>query len=237
MRTTLLKALVGAGFGSRRKAADAVIRGAATVNGAVVDDLNRIVDTERDSVAVDGRRVELKPPQPLYLMLNKPAGVICTASDERGRRTVVDILPERYRNRGLHPVGRLDRDTTGLLLLTSDGDFTQQLTHPRYEREKEYLVCIEGRLSPDDVRWLERGIGLDDGMTYPAAVREVGGEPFTYSVTIHEGRKRQVRRTFAALGHRVRGLERVRIGGLRIGNLPPGEVRELTSGEVRSLLT
>ena len=237
MRTTLLKALVGAGFGPRRKAADAVMRGAVTVNGRTVDDLRHRVDIESDIVTVEGHRVALKPPSPLYLMLNKPAGVICTASDERGRKTVIDILPEKYRRRGLHPVGRLDRDTTGLLLLTSDGEFTQGLTHPRYEKEKEYLVRIGSSLSPEDVRSLERGIQLADGITHPASIREVAGEPFTYSVAIHEGRKRQVRRMFAALGYRVRRLERVRIGGLWLGGLPPGEARELTPDEVCSLLT
>ena len=237
MRTTLLKLLVGAGFGPRRKAADAVMRGSVTVNGAVVTDLRHRVDTDSDRVAINGVRVELKLTQPLYLMLNKPAGVICTAADERGRKTVIDILPEKYRGRVLHPVGRLDKDTAGLLLLTSDGGFTQRLTHPRYEREKEYLVRIEGQLSPGDVHSLEHGIGLEDGVTHPAAVCQVGGQPSTYSVTIHEGRKRQVRRMFAALGYRVCRLERVRIGGLRLGKLPPGEVRELTPDEVHSLLT
>jgi 23S rRNA pseudouridine2605 synthase len=133
-------------------------------------------------------------------------------------------------------VGRLDMDTTGLLLLTNDGEFTHRITHPRYEQEKEYLVCIDSRLSPDEVRALEHEVEWGDGVTHRAVVREAGGAPpFSYSVTIHEGRKRQVRRMLAALGHRVVSLHRTRIGDLHLGALAEGEVRELSRDEVRQL--
>jgi len=235
--TSVLKALMGAGVGSRRRVADAIMRGAVTVNGRVVEDLSFSVDVERDKVTLGGRAVELRPLRKVYLMLNKPRGVLCTARDERGRRTVLDILPQQYRHLGIHPVGRLDKDTTGLLLLTNDGEFTYRVTHPRFEHEREYLVQIDGKLSAQDMRRLERGIELEDGVAHPAIVHELkANPPYSYRVIIHEGWKRQVRRMFAALGHRVLALKRVRVGGLGLGGLGEGGVRELDAEEVNQLL-
>jgi len=231
--TSLLKALMGAGAGSRRRVAEAIMRGAVTVNGCIVEDLSFSVDVERDKVTLGGRAVELRPLRKVYLMLNKPRGVLCTARDERGRRMVLDILPQKYRHLGIHPVGRLDKDTTGLLLLTNDGEFTYRVTHPRFEHEREYMVHIDGKLSAQEMRRLERGIELEDGVAHLATVAEIrANPPFNYSVIIHEGRKRQVRRMFAALGHRVLALKRVRVGGLGLGGLGEGEVRELGVEEV-----
>jgi 23S rRNA pseudouridine2605 synthase len=235
--TSLLKALMGAGAGSRRRVAEAIMRGVVMVNGRIVEDLNFQVDVARDRVTLDGRGVELRPAKKVYLMLNKPRGVLCTARDERGRKTVLDILPQKYRDLGLHPVGRLDKDTTGLLLLTNDGDFTFRVAHPRFEHEREYFVRIDGKLSAHDVRRLEWGIEMEDGEAHPAVVRELQANPqYGYSVVIREGRKRQVRRTFAALGHRVLELKRVRIGGLGLGELGEGEVGEMGAEEVNQLL-
>jgi 23S rRNA pseudouridine2605 synthase len=235
--TTLLKALTQAGLGSRRAMADAVIRGRVVVNGETVESLKHPVDTDSDKVTLDGRAVELSPQKLIYIMLNKPAGVVTSVGDRRERQTVIDILPERYRNVRLHPVGRLDQDTTGLLLLTNDGGFTQRVTHPRFEQEKEYQVRIDSRLSSEEIRSLEQGVELEDGVTHRAVVREVeGAPPFSYGVTIHEGRKRQVRRMFAALGHRVVSLRRTRIGSLQLGALAEGEVRELGVEELGKLL-
>jgi 23S rRNA pseudouridine2605 synthase len=235
--TTLLKALARAGLGSRRAMADAIMRGRVAVNGVKVESLKHPVDVASDRVTLDGRAVGLSPGKFIYIMLNKPAGVVSSVSDSRGRQTVVDILPDRYRDISLHPVGRLDMDTTGLLLLTNDGDFTHRLTHPRFEQEKEYLVRVESPLSAEEICALERGVQLGDGVTHRAVVRELeDAPPFSYSVTIHEGRKRQVRRMFAALGHRVVSLRRTRIAGLRLGVLAEGEVRELGTGEVRELI-
>jgi 23S rRNA pseudouridine2605 synthase len=235
--TTLLKALTQAGLGSRRAMADAVIRGRVVVNGETVESLKHPVDTDSDRVTLDGREVELSPEKLIYIMLNKPAGVVSSVSDRRGRQTVVDILPPKYRNVRLHLVGRLDIDTSGLLLLTNDGSFTHRVTHPRFEQEKEYQVRIDSRLSPEEIRSLEQGVELEDGVTHRAVVREVeGAPPFSYGVTIHEGRKRQVRRMFAALGHRVVSLRRTRIGSLQLGALAEGEVRELGVEELGKLL-
>jgi 23S rRNA pseudouridine2605 synthase len=233
---SLLKALTEAGAGSRRRAADAIMRGLVRVNGSVVSDLRYAVDAEKDRITVDGRVVDIKSQKHVYLMLNKPADVLSTVSDERGRRTVIDILPEKYRNIGLHPVGRLDKDSTGLLLLTNDGDFTYRLTHPKFEKEKEYLLQIGAILKPHEISALQKGVELEDGMTHGAVVRLIQlSKPFNYSITLHEGRKRQVRRMFASLGHRVVALSRVREGSVVLGDLEEGHVRELSAAEVGRL--
>ena len=236
MPRTLLKALVEAGAGSRRRVADAIMHGLVRVNGVVVSGLRYAVDAAKDRVEVDGRVVGIKPQKHVYLMLNKPAGVLSTVRDERGRRTVIDILPEKYRDIGLHPAGRLDKDSTGLLLMTNDGEFTYRLTHPKFEKEKEYLLQIGGVLKSHEIIALEKGVELEEGMTHGAAVKSIkSSPPFNYSITLHEGRKRQVRRMFAALGYRVVALKRVREGSLVLGDLVEGKVRELTAVEVGRL--
>jgi 23S rRNA pseudouridine2605 synthase len=232
----LLKALAEAGIGSRRWLADAIKQGRVKVNGEVAEDFRQPVNTETDRISISGQPVDLKPRQLVYLMLNKPKGVVSTTSDEGGRRTVLDILPEKYRHLRLYPVGRLDKDTTGLLLLTNDGEFTNRLTHPKFEHEKEYLVSIADKLKPEEKRKLEQGVELDDGPTHPAIVKEIESPPFNYSITIHEGRKRQVRRMFDSMGHPVLALKRVRLGSLKLGKLKGGELRELSAKEVKSLL-
>lgn len=232
--TTLLKLLTAAGIGSRRKVAEIIKRGGVAVNGAVAGDFRYEV-ARADRVTVDGKPVTPKTGKPVYLMLNKPKGIITTTSDEMGRATVLDITPEKYRHSGLYPVGRLDRDSTGLLILTNDGDLTYQITHPGFEQEKEYLVQVDGALSAEEKKRLEQGVKLDDGVTAPARVREVSFPPYGYSITIHEGKKRQVRRMFAALGYMVKELKKVRQGGLCLGSLKEGETRELDAGEVRIL--
>jgi len=235
--TPLLKTLAGAGIGSRRWLADAIREGRVEINGEVVEDFRCPVNVETDRVLIDGRLVDPKPRQAVYLMLNKPKGVLSTTSDEKGRKTVTDILPEKYRHLRLYPVGRLDRHSTGLLLLTNDGEFTYQLTHPKFEHEKEYRVRLGRRLQPSGRQKLEQGIKLEDGMTYPAVVRKVKGTlSFSYSITIHEGRKRQVHRMFESLGHDVLSLKRIRIGSLSLGVLKEGEARELSLKEAQALL-
>jgi 23S rRNA pseudouridine2605 synthase len=216
--------------------AEAIKQGAVEVNGRPVESFNHPVDVANDRVRVNGREVSLKATETICLVLNKPPGVVTTASDERGRQTVLDILPEKYRGLRLYPVGRLDKDTTGLILLTNDGSLTYRLTHPRFEIEKEYLVQIKDSLKPDEIRQLEHGIRLEDGPTRPARVRRLAsGQPYRYSITIHEGRKRQVRRMFERLGHPALTLKRVRLGGLDLGDLKEGEVRRLTVKDLRAL--
>ena len=232
----LLKTLTDNGIGSRRRMADIIKHGKVTVNGEVIENFNHAINPATDHILVDGKAVNLKPKETVCLMLNKPEGVISTTSDERGRRTVIDLLPDKYRRLRLYPAGRLDEDSTGLLLLTNDGDLTYRLTHPRFEHEKEYLVQIKGSLTAEDMKKLQSGIRLEDGMTHPARVKRVSLLPFNYSITIHEGRKRQVRRMFERLKHPVLTLKRIRIGNLILGDLKEGEIKKLNASEVNTLL-
>ncbi len=231
----IIKLLTSSGIGSRRQVAAAIKRGGIAVNGEIIQSFNEPVDPAKDVITIDGKLVSATAEPLLYLMLNKPKGIISSTGDTRGAKTVIDILPERYRHIRLYPVGRLDRDSTGLILLTNDGDLTFRLTHPRFEQEKEYVIRIEQDLKPHEKMQLEEGIHLDDGETSPARVKALKYPPFSYSITIHEGKKRQVRRMFAALGYRVLELKRIRFASLRLGALPEGEIRELTASEVQSL--
>ena len=232
----LLKALSEAGLGSRRRLADAIKWGRVTVNGQVAENFRHPIDTTSDRITLDGKPVDLKPAKLIYLMLHKPKDVVSTTSDKQGRRTVIDLLPAKYRRYKLYPVGRLDRDSTGLVILTNDGDLTYRLTHPKFEHEKEYLIVVKEKFSPEEKGKLESGIELEDGMTYPAKVKEVKStSPYHYSLTIHAGRKRQVRRMLERLGHAVISLKRVRMGKLTLGDLREGEVRELTKREINTL--
>jgi 23S rRNA pseudouridine2605 synthase len=232
---SLIKVLIEAGIGPRRRMAEAIKQGKVEVNGVVAESFNHPVDLSKDRVCLDGKPINLKPDKIICLMLHKPEGIVSTVSDEKGRRTVLDILPGKYQRHRLYPVGRLDIDTTGLLLLTNDGDLTYRLTHPRFEYEKEYLAHVRGSLSTEEKQQLRRGIQLEDGMTRPARVKEISLPPFNYSVTIHEGRKRQVRRMFERLRHTVLVLKRVRIGNLSLDDLKEGDVRQLSAKEITAL--
>jgi 23S rRNA pseudouridine2605 synthase len=232
----LLKLLTESGIGSRRKMADAIRNGRLKVNGTIAEDFRLPVNIRTGCIQLDDKPINLVAQKYVCLMLNKPKGVLSTTEDERGGRTVLDMLPEKYHRFRLYPVGRLDKDTTGLLLLTNDGALTNRLTHPRYEHEKEYLVQIPGKLTQAQKHKLEQGILLDEGLTSPAGIKEVALKPYNYSITIHEGKKRQIRRMFAHLGYQVLALKRARIGNLTLGELKEGQVRELTAREVARLL-
>ena len=218
--------LARAGVASRRKADDLIKAGRVRVNGEA-GRLNTFVGSH-DRVEVDGRRVAKQ--QLAYRLLYKPAGVVTTARDPQGRSTVVELVPSEPR---VVPVGRLDADTTGALLLTNDGELAHRLAHPRYGVEKTYLVDVEG--APDDaaLEQLRRGIELDDGPTAPARVRRLG--PSRLELTIHEGRNRQVRRMLEAVGHPVVRLHRTAYAGLTLEGLAPGAWRELEAAEVMRL--
>ena len=224
----LQKVLAQAGLGSRRACEVLIERGRVRVNGEVAG-LGRRVDPEVDAIEVDGAQIGVKPGLVHYL-LNKPAGVITTAADPQGRPTVVDLVPSEPR---VFPVGRLDGDSEGLLLLTNDGDLTHRLTHPSYGVDKEYLVDVEGVPSRGALARLRDGVELDDGPTAPAKVAQLGEH--LLRITIHEGRNRQVRRMCEAIGHPVVRLVRTRIGPLTDRSLKPGEWRELSQDEVRAL--
>jgi 23S rRNA pseudouridine2605 synthase len=224
----LQKVLARLGFGSRRVCEDLIADERVTVNGDIAA-LGRRVDVDQDRVEVDGAVVGVHPGLVHYL-LNKPTGVITTADDPQGRPTVVELVPDQPR---IFPVGRLDGDTEGLLILTNDGDLAHQLTHPSFGVEKEYLAHVDGVPSRAALRNLREGVELDDGRTAPARVTAV--EPGLLRITIHEGRNRQVRRMCDAVGHPVRRLIRTRIGPIVDPRLPPGSWRELSRDEVRSL--
>ncbi len=224
----LQKVLAQRGYGSRRVCEELIAEGRVSVNGEVAI-LGRRIDPTVDAVEVDGKHVGVRPGMVHYL-LNKPAGVVTTASDPHGRPTVVELVPDEPR---VFPVGRLDRDTEGLLLLTNDGELTNRLTHPRYGVEKEYLAEVEGIVSASGLRKLREGVELDDGMT--AAGRASQPTPGVLRITIHEGRNRQVRRMCEAIGHPVKRLVRVRIGPITDRSLPPGTWRALTSAELKAL--
>jgi 23S rRNA pseudouridine2605 synthase len=220
--------LAPAGSGARRVCEDLIADGRVTVNGEVAQ-LGRRVDPEHDHVAVDGVPVGVRPDLVHYL-LNKPAGVVTTASDPQGRPTVVQLVPDDPR---VFPVGRLDADTEGLLLLTNDGELAHRLTHPSFGVEKEYVAQVQGTPSRGALRRLREGVDLDDGRTAPAKVALV--EPNVLRLVIHEGRNRQVRRMCDAIGHPVERLVRTRIGPLRDPKLRPGTWRPLELAEVRAL--
>ena len=222
-------------MGSRRQLTAIIKRGGIAVNGRVVQSFNEPVDPAKDVITIDGEAVSIAAQPMVYLMLNKPRGVISSTSGRKGEKTVLDLLSQKYHHIRLHPVGRLDKDSTGLILLTNDGDLTLHLTHPRFEQEKEYLVRVEQDLAPGEIRALQQGVDLDDGKTSPAEVKALKQPPGSYSLTIHEGKKREIRRMFAALGYRVLELNRIRLGSLRLGTLPEGEIRELTPAEVQAL--
>jgi 23S rRNA pseudouridine2605 synthase len=227
----LQKVLAAAGVGSRRRCEDLIKAGRVTVDGHVAE-LGESVDDERQVLAVDGVAVSVEARE--YWLLNKPPGVVSTAHDPHGRRTVVDCVPAGSR---VFPVGRLDRDTTGLLLLTNDGELAHSLLHPRFGVEKEYRVLVEGTPSAEEVARLREGVHLEDGLTAPAIVEVVGHrrEGTELMMVIHEGRKRQVRRMLEISGHPVLRLHRRRIDGLSDEGLSPGAARQLTSAEVRRL--
>ncbi len=224
----LQKILARAGFGSRRKAEEIIAAGRVSVNGKVAE-LGARATPATDELAVDGVVIAVNP-ELVHYLLNKPAGVLSTVSDPQGRPTVVDLLP---RDRQIHPVGRLDLETEGLLLLTNDGSLTHRLTHPSHGVEKEYLAQVRGDPSRGAIRNLREGVELDDGMTAPARVSLKG--PSLIRIVIHEGRNRQVRRMCEAVGYPVERLVRTRIASLRDPQLEPGTWRELTLSELRSL--
>ena len=222
------KHLAHAGIASRRASEALVADGRVTIDGAVITDPARDV-TGEEAIAVDGELVRGPGTRVVYA-LHKPAGVVSTAADTHGRPTVVDLVPTGQR---LYPVGRLDADSTGLILLTNDGDLAYALTHPRFEVPRTYRARVNGRPSERALRALREGVVLDDGRTAPAQVRMVSAHEI--ELTIHEGRKHQVRRMCEAVGHRVIDLRRVAFGPLRIGDLTAGRHRRLTAAEVQRL--
>jgi len=234
MLIRLNKFLAQAGVASRRKADQMIEESRIKVNGKVVDRLGYKIDDEKDRVEVDGRQVK-KEKGLIYLMLNKPRGYLVTLKDSFQRPTIMELVPALKKR--VFPVGRLDNDSEGLLLLTNDGELASRLTHPSYEIRKTYLVKIQGSPEPSKLSRLERGIDLDGQKTAPAKIVLLArsASKSLLRVEIHEGKKREVRRMFEAIGHRVLELKRVGFASLRLGRLKRGEWRFLTRKEVDSL--
>ncbi len=231
----LQKILSQAGICSRREAETRILAGRVVVNGKVVTELGVKVDPDLDEILVDGKKITAQ--KHIYILLNKPVGVVTTLSDPQNRKTVADLLTGVTER--VYPVGRLDYLTQGLLLLTNDGDLANRLMHPRHHVNKTYLAAVSGEVSEDRLDILRTGISLSDGITAPALIRIRGMDDeqkhTMVEVTIHEGKNRQVRRMFEAIGYPVQRLERTKIAFLTLDNLPAGTYRHLTSDEVSRL--
>jgi pseudouridine synthase len=227
----LQKVLAAHGVASRRKAEELILAGRVQVDGKIVKELGVRVSAN-SQIEVDGKGLSDEPLT--YLLLHKPPGYVTTVHDPQGRPTVLELVRSPFR---LYPVGRLDYDSEGLLLLTNDGELANMLTHPRFGIEKTYRATVQGIPSAASIERLARGVRLEDGLTQPADVRLVAerGEHAVLELTIHEGRKRQVRRMCQAVGHKVIKLVRIRFGPLVLGALPPGATRSLFSQEKKSL--
>jgi 23S rRNA pseudouridine2605 synthase len=227
------RALARAGFGSRRGCEQLIVEGRVTVNGTVAT-LGDRLDPEADSLAVDGVTVNLDP-NVRYYALHKPPGVVTTMKDPQGRPDIRGFLPEEGPR--VFPVGRLDRDSEGLLLLTNDGELGNRLLHPKFAIEKEYLAEVDGVPTDRQLARIRRGVELDDGLAKPTSARLVAasGGRGAVRLTMTEGRKREVRRLLADVGLPVTRLVRLRVGPVKLGDLPPGAIRELSPEEIRAL--
>ena len=230
----LHKVLSRAGVASRRAAEKLIAEGHVSVDGKTVRELGTKVDAERADIRVDGRKIKLNV-EKFYVMLNKPRRVLSAVSDDRGRQTVIDLIDDV--DERIFPIGRLDYNTEGLLLLTNDGELTNGLLHPRFEIDKTYRAVIKGRVDEERLDRLRVGIKLEDGITAPALVQTLAiedGETLI-EITIHEGRNRQVRRMFSAIGYNIKRLRRVSFAGLKLGDLKVGAHRLLNKREVEAL--
>lgn len=232
----LQKIISKAGAASRREAERLILAGRVTLNGRVVSELGTQADANTDIIAIDGVEIAAERPK-LYFLLNKPQGVISAVKDDRGRKTVLDLLADVHEY--VYPVGRLDYDTEGLLLLTNDGELMNALLHPRYEIEKSYVAKAAGVLTNADLRALAKGILLEDGVTAPAKVKPLKAARdkswCTLELTIHEGRNRQVRRMLQAVGHEVQTLKRTVFAGLTLEGVTTGSYRTLKEQEIFAL--
>lgn len=227
----LQKIIARAGICSRRAAEEIISAGRVTVDGKIITELGAKADPLKNKIRVDGKLLHFDA-EKIYLLLNKPRGYVSTAHDERGRKTVLDLLGENFSER-VYPVGRLDLNSEGLLIITNDGELTNALIHPRYEIAKTYRAKVSGTLTEEKLDKLRAGIELEDGLTAPAEVYLLGEN--LVEITIHEGRNRQVRRMFAAIGCDVKRLRRVKFAGLTLEGLKVGKFRALTLEEVARL--
>lgn len=230
----LNKFLSTAGVASRRKSDELISQGKIAVNGKTITEMGFDVNPKKDVVVFDGKELKL-PTSFVYLKLNKPKGYTCTARDEKGRKTIFDLIDSQER---LFSIGRLDYDTEGLILITNDGDFANKIAHPSYSIEKEYHVTVEGKILESELAVLRRGVVVDGERMPSAKVKFLSADDkYTkLAVVIDEGQNRQVRRMFEAIGKYIKLLKRVRIGSVKLGGVPRGEYRDLRSDEITALM-
>ena len=224
----IAKYLASCGLGARRKCEDLVTKGLIKVNDVTVNQLSFNLSTDSDKVFFNGK--EIIPQKKVYYLLNKPVGYTTTLSDPYAEKVLIDLVPNTP---PVWPVGRLDKDTSGLIILTNDGELTQKLTHPKYKKEKEYLAVLDKQLTKNDIEQIKEGIELDDGFIKPDSINFIGKNQ--YQITIHEGRKRIVRRIFKHFGSTVISLKRIRISELELKGIEIGSYRELTEKELEKL--
>lgn len=231
-RMRINRFLASAGIGSRRGCEDLIREGRVQINGETVSELARFIETDSDIVTLDGDRIDQVTGR-MILVINKPFGVLSTVSDDRGRKTVIALARESGFVERLFPVGRLDMDTTGILLLTNDGDLAYRLTHPRFKIEKRYLVKVNGVIEDSTIEAVGRGVDLGDFVTMPCAIEVTARSESdsTLEIILKEGKKRQIRRMFAEAGHKVIELKRIALGDLEFSDLEEGGIRQLTEEE------
>ena len=229
----LQKIIANSGICSRRKAEELISQGKVTVNGKIINELG-FKANESDDIRVNGEKISAE--QKAVFLLNKPKNVISSSSDDRGRTTVVDLIDSNLR---LYPLGRLDYDSSGLLLLSNDGELMQKLIHPKYEVEKTYQVTIDGLINDNEISQLEKGIEIEDYVTAPAKVKLIRKNENRYTsfleITIHEGKNREIRKMFEKLGYHVLKLHRIKEANIELGNLKSGEYRRLKPYEIKKL--
>ena len=226
----LQKLIARAGVTSRRNAENLILSGKVTVDGKVITELGAKADAQKNKIRVDGKLLNFNA-EKIYILLNKPRGYVCTANDERGRKTVLELVQEISER--VYPVGRLDLDSEGLILLTNDGELTNALIHPKFGIEKTYRARISGEVTEEKLDKLRAGIELEDGLTAPAKIFLL--EENLVEITIHEGRNRQIRRMFAAVGCDVKRLKRIKFAGLTLDGVKVGKYRRLTADEIKKL--
>jgi len=233
MEERLQKYMARCGVASRRKCEELILKGQVRVNGEVVTELGTKINTENDQVKFNGKVITIEENK-RYIMVNKPVGIICSVKDEKGRKTVIDMVdvPER-----IYPIGRLDYDSSGLLLLTNDGEIYNKIIHPRKEIYKTYIVKVKGVFSPSELENFRNGVDIGGYITAKAGIRVIGNDKTSTKVEIkiHEGKNRQIRRMCSALNHEVISLKRVSIGEINVGDLEPGNWRELNQDEIKYL--
>ena len=229
----LQKYMASCGVASRRKCEEIILEGRVIVNGEIVNELGYKVDPEKDEVLVDNKKIK-KEERKVYIALNKPEGYVCTVKDEKGRDTILDLVKVEER---IYPIGRLDYDTSGLILLTNDGDVYNKIIHPREEKNKVYVALIEGILSDESIEKLEKGVDIGGYTTAPASVNiiDIYTAATEVELTIHEGKNRQIRRMFEAIDHPVIALQRIQVGDIKLDDLPKGKWRFLHEREINDI--